>query len=153
MVEIPIELPLDIDGFLRRECPNCEQEFKWHHGPTDDAPEDFIYPPVYCCPRCGRSAENDSWWTPAQLTYAEESLAGPALGVIADELASGFRGITGIEFRPANNTDQPAPPDPMVEPDDMMLIIAPCHPWEPVKVPDVSVAPYYCLLCGDAYAV
>ena len=24
-----MEIPLDSDGFLRRECPTCEREFKW----------------------------------------------------------------------------------------------------------------------------
>lgn len=28
-IPIPMSLPLDKDGFLRRECPNCERQFKW----------------------------------------------------------------------------------------------------------------------------
>jgi hypothetical protein len=27
-ISIPMSLPLDTDGFLRRECPNCERQFK-----------------------------------------------------------------------------------------------------------------------------
>jgi hypothetical protein len=34
----------------------------------------------------------------------------------------------------------------------MLIITPPCYPWEPVKVPDDAAAPFYCLICGDAYA-
>ncbi len=30
-VMLEISMPLDSDGFLRRECPTCEREFKWLH--------------------------------------------------------------------------------------------------------------------------
>ncbi len=26
-ISVPIEIPLDLDGFLRRECPTCEEQF------------------------------------------------------------------------------------------------------------------------------
>ena len=39
-MSLSIELPLD-SGFLRRECPNCQLEFKWHHGPTETTPENL----------------------------------------------------------------------------------------------------------------
>jgi hypothetical protein len=35
-VSIPMSLPLDGDGFLRRECPKCERQFKWLH--REDVP-------------------------------------------------------------------------------------------------------------------
>lgn len=50
-------------------------------------------------------------------------------------------------------TDVPAPPPPMVEPNDMQIIAPPCHPFEPVKVPDGDQGPFHCLLCGDKFAV
>ena len=28
-IRVPVSLPLDSDGFLRRECPTCEREYKW----------------------------------------------------------------------------------------------------------------------------
>ncbi|GGT27906.1 hypothetical protein GCM10010271_34830 [Streptomyces kurssanovii] len=34
-MEIPMNLPLDNDGFVRRECPHCVSQFKWHHGPAN----------------------------------------------------------------------------------------------------------------------
>ena len=40
-VEFSIEmsLPLDSDGFLRRQCPACEREFKWLHAESEGATE------------------------------------------------------------------------------------------------------------------
>lgn len=146
-----MSLPLDVDGFIRRECPNCEREFKWHHGKTDEAPDDYVYPPVHCCPLCGQSAALDKWWTPAQAEYAKDFATRPALDQLGEELKDVFRGTNFLKIELSN--DRFDVPDPLVEPDDMEMIAPPCHPWEPVKVPKDSSAPYYCLLCGEAYAV
>lgn len=153
-MEIQMSLPFDADGFLRRECPNCEREFKWHHGPTDAAPADYVYPQVHWCPLCGRSAGLDSWWTIPQLEYQQAMLQAHAAEVLADELKGSMRPSRN-SFIKFDVTFDAAPeePDPLVEPDDMVMIAPPCHPWEPVKVPEDAVAPFYCLLCGEAYAV
>ena len=36
-VSLAMSSPLDSDGFLYRECPICEREFKWLHTPEGDA--------------------------------------------------------------------------------------------------------------------
>lgn len=153
-MEIPMEFPLDADGFLRRECPNCEQEFKWHHGKTDEAPADFVYPDVYWCPRCGKSAGHGSWWTPAQLEYQQQVMSGAAHDYLGDAMKKAFKpqrnSFIKIEVKQG---DRPDAPEPLVEPDDMAMIASPCHPWEPVKVPEGASAPFHCLVCGEAYAV
>lgn len=141
-MEISVSLPLDVDGFLRRECPTCEQQFKWFDGRTEGVPDDYVYPDVHWCPLCGKSAVLDQWWTPAQLEYARDAAAGPMLDELVSEL--------GPAFTVEGHSDVP---DPLVEPDDMVIIAGPCHPWEPVKVPDEASAPFFCLVCGEAYAV
>lgn len=35
-IKISVSIPLDDDGFLRRECPTCEQEFKWFNHDEGD---------------------------------------------------------------------------------------------------------------------
>ncbi len=153
-MEIPISLPLDADGFLRRECPSCEQEFKWHHGPTEDAPNDFVYPGVYWCPRCGQSAGHDSWWTPDQLAYQQEVVSAAAHDYLGDVLKDAVKPLRGSFISvEVEQSERPAEPDPLVEADDMVMISPPCHPWEPVKVPEGVQAPHYCLVCGMAYVV
>lgn len=149
-MEIPVEFPLDSDGFLRRECPNCKGEFKWHHGPTADTPDGFIYPQVHWCPRCGRPAPLDAWWTQAQLDYQQAVLA-VSTGDILDEA---FKSVRGDRLKlETNSSAMPPWPDPLVEPTDMHMSAPPCHPWEPVKVPSEAQAPFYCLLCGEPYAI
>ena len=149
-MELPLELPLDSDGFLRRECPSCLEEFKWHHGPTDGAPEAFIYPQLHFCPRCGRSAPLDAWWTRAQLEYQQEVVSASA-GDILRQTMKGL-GSTGLKFK-TGSSQKPSVPDPLFEANDMMMIAPPCHAWEPVKVPAEARSPFYCLLCGQAYAL
>ncbi len=146
-----VQLPLDDDGFLRRECPHCLQEFKWHHGPTAGRPEGEADPPVYYCPRCGVSAKPDQWWTEEQLTFIQESAAGPALRELSDELGKAFRGVKGVTYKPSHD-DEPEPPAALHEPNDMVILAPPCHPWEPVKVPEEATARAYSLICGEPFA-
>jgi hypothetical protein len=146
-----VQLPLDDDGFLRRECPHCLQEFKWYHGSAADQPEGEADPPAYYCPRCGVSAAPDRWWTQDQLAFMQEYVAGPALREVTDEIEKAFRGVRGVTFK-RGHLDEPEPPSALHEPNDMIILAPPCHPWEPVKVPEDATAPAYCLLCGKAFA-
>ena len=38
-ISISVHLPLDKDGFLRRECPHCERQFKQWQGRRDEVQE------------------------------------------------------------------------------------------------------------------
>jgi hypothetical protein len=58
------------------------------------------------------------------LEYAQEAAIPEILRQLEDEIPE----ITV--------TDVPPPPVTMVEPNDMQIIVPPCHPIEPVKVPD-----------------
>jgi hypothetical protein len=149
---VPVSLPLDSDGFLRRECPACELQFKWYAHQEGDTDAEQVH--QYFCPRCGRPAGPDSWWTPAQLAHAQ-SAAGPTLDqYVQDALKDSFSGIKGITFQPSNDfTLGIPPPDPLVEPDDMVIAEPPCHPNEPVKVPDEATSCVHCLVCGTPFAV
>jgi hypothetical protein len=146
-----VSLPLDDDGFLRRECPSCEREFKWHDGPTEDRPEGEVDPPVYWCPLCGESAGPDSWWAQAQLQYIQDSAMPHVHEAIGRELTKAFRGQRGISFK-STAGDLPVP-DALHEPNDMVIVHPPCHPWEPVKIPEQHGGQLHCLICGSPYAV
>ncbi len=86
-----VQIPLDEDGFLRRECPFCMREFKIQLGEKDiqtvedEVAQPFLLEPSledqatteamadateYFCPYCGQVADSDSWWTQEQLSYA-----------------------------------------------------------------------------------
>jgi hypothetical protein len=139
MTEISVPIPTDSDGYLRRQCPTCDQQFKWHHGPVDDAAASAATPPlVYYCPLCGASADVDSWWTTEQIEYAQEAAMPDILQQLEDEI-------------PEITVELPPPPAELVEPNDMQVVIAPCHAYEPVKVPESQQQPFHCLVCGDRY--
>lgn len=145
-------LPLD-DGFLRRECPNCERQFKWHHGPTDERPGDAVEPDVYWCPYCGETAPPDDWWTPEQLEFAQASLAGPVMREMADEFKRSMRRQRHSLVEVSISHDEPEPPSALHELGDMIIVQSPCHPWEPIKIAEDWSRTVYCLLCGAPFAV
>lgn len=146
-METSIEFFPDSDGFIRRECPHCEQTFKWHVGPTNEQPDDAVEADVYWCPRCGLSAAKDQWWTQDQLEIQREYMLAVAQDMVADALKGTF-GKAAQWSGP-----RAAIPDPLVELDDMMIVAPPCHPWEPVKVPQEAGFGLYCLICGESYSV
>ena len=147
-VSISVNLPLDRDGFLRRECPTCEQEFKWLHSNEEGGPVS-----QYFCPLCGHSAGLDSWWTPKQLQHMEDA-SSPAIDqIIRDGVTDAFKGLRGMRFEQNKNfTMGGVAPDPLVEPDDMAAVEPPCHPEEPVKVPSHRLGRLFCLVCGSPFA-
>lgn len=150
-----VSLPLDHDGFLRRECPHCVQQFKWHHGPANAEAEQQQPTESYHCPHCGQPAGPDSWWTQEQLDLINGTITGQATRMVNDMLGNAFKGMRSNNFVQVTVTkaDEPDLPDPLVEPDDMTVIASPCHSWEPVKVPEDATSPFYCLVCGSAFAV
>lgn len=153
-MEVSMTLPLD-EGFLRRECPNCERQFKWHSGPTEGRPDDVADPPVYWCPYCGVTAPVDEWWTTEQLEHAQSTIAGPVMEMVADELSSALPKQTGglISITSEISYEGPETPTAMHEPADMIVVEPPCHPWEPIKIDDAWSEPLHCLLCGTAFAL
>lgn len=152
-MSISMSLPLD-QGFLRRQCPHCGREFKWHSGPTEDRPTDATDPPFYHCPYCGEPAGHDEWWTQAQLAYAERLIEGEGARTMNEELhrlARRYRkGSIKMSVTPV---PEPRPPAPLVEPADMIAVASPCHPWEPIKIHDDWSEPVHCLVCGQSFAL
>jgi hypothetical protein len=151
-IGVPVTLPLDSDGFLRRECPSCEQQFKWYS--HDEGDSDAAVADQYFCPLCGIPSGIDTWWTPEQVEFAQRAV-GPAIDQqISDAVASTFKGLKGLEFKPNRNFSLDIPtPEPLHEPDDMIIAEPPCHPNEPVKVSQTATARLHCLVCGSSFAV
>ncbi|QRI79223.1 MULTISPECIES: hypothetical protein [Rhodococcus] len=135
-----VSIPTDDDNFLRRECPTCEQQFKWHLGPISDEAAAEPTPDAYYCPLCGVPAGTDQWWTKEQLEYARARAVPDILAQLSNE--------TGLRIDPASDV-----PEAMVEPNDMDIVQSPCHPYEPIKVPTDHAQPIHCLVCGSVFAV
>ncbi|MFJ6685779.1 hypothetical protein [Streptomyces werraensis] len=155
-MELSVTIFLDPSGFLRRECPTCEKEFKYFHGHTESRPDDFLEPASYFCPYCGVPAGTDSWWTPAQLEYVQSTAAGPVMEELTRSLNKAFggnrRGGISISFE-IDKGSVSEPLAPPVDPDDMMIVEPPCHTFEPLKVAEDWLDPIHCLMCGEKFAV
>jgi endogenous inhibitor of DNA gyrase (YacG/DUF329 family) len=147
-MDIRLDFPLDADHFLRRECPSCTKEFKWHHARTASRPDDAADPPQYICPLCGKAASHDQWFTQDQLRYRDEMVEFYKMDVVNGEMQRFF----GSNYKPGRST-APAP-SALFESNDMIIVEPPCHPWEPVKVPEerADAGPLFCLICGESYS-
>lgn len=149
-VRVGMSLPLDSDGFLRRECPTCEREFKGLY----TADTESATPPQdggYFCPYCGIQAPPESWFTQAQIDLARNTVAtevvGPMLQDFARDLGRSSRG-----FKVKAKFDPPEKMDPLTEVDDMRRVDFECHPSEPIKVLDDWDRPVYCVQCRETSA-
>jgi hypothetical protein len=150
-ISITVPLPCDSSGFLRRECPSCEGQFKWLV--TDD--DSGAAPPEqYFCPLCGVAADRNSWFTSEQLEFME-CYAVPQIELMIEEaIGEAFRGIKGVEFKAAGASAlETGAVGALSEPDDMLIAEPPCHPSEPVKVPEERLGDLHCLICGSPYQV
>jgi hypothetical protein len=154
-VSMTMSLPLDSDGFLRRECPKCRRQFKWH--PTageQSAGGAPVAVEAYFCPYCYEPADLGAWWTQEQLEHAQQIVVaegvGPALRRFKRQVESTSRHSGGF-LRLEAHLPPLARPEPLTEPDDMMRVDFPCHPEEPIKVDDAWEQEVACLVCGIRY--
>lgn len=152
-MNISMSLPLD-NGFLRRECPHCERQFKWHHGPIEDCPNDAIDPNVYFCPYCGETAPPDQWLTKEQVECAQRLALGESMRFLQDGFKELERKTSGnmVKFK-VEKSDPVEPPLPLHEPEDMLIVQSPCHPWEPIKIDESWSEPLHCIVCGNQFAM
>jgi hypothetical protein len=154
-MEISVELPLDRDGYLRRQCSHCEREFKWLSGETEDAPREAPSREVYFCPYCGQDAASDQWYTNDQVEYMHALASQEALRLTDRELRPSIDRLnqSGGLLKASLDVPYGNPPSTLSESDDMSAVASPCHPDEPVKVLDDWAGPLHCLVCGEPYAL
>jgi uncharacterized Zn-finger protein len=150
-ISISLRLPLDKDGFLRRECPHCGRQFKQWQGTRDEMQES---PESYYCPYCYASAEADHWSTAQQLEYIQQQamaeIVGPDLYRLQEQLEQASQ--SGL-FRIEMNAPLVVEPDPLVESNDMMRLAFPCHVEEPIKVDEQWNQEVTCMMCGIRYPI
>lgn len=149
-VELSVSFPLDSDGFLRRECPTCEREFKWHHS-EDESESESMPGSGYFCPYCAVQAPPDSWFTKPQQALVESTIHSEIVGPALDEFGRSLRDIgrrSGGFLKVELESERLEPSDPLTEPEDMRRVDFGCHPREPVKVLEGWNRPVHCLICG-----
>ena len=150
-MNISLQLPLDKDSFLRRECPHCGKQFKRWQDKRDHTQENSE---VYYCPYCYASARADAWYTTEQIEYIQRQamteIVGPGLYRLQEQIQQISQ--NGL-FRVEMTSHVPMEPEPLMEFDDMMQLVFPCHIEEPIKVDEQWNQEVACLMCGVRYSV
>jgi hypothetical protein len=158
-----VELSRDAGGFVRRECPRCQRDFKTrpcaHDGnilqrrlaslfPFENAHESFDEVPDAWCLYCGHRAAGDEWLTAAQQAHMESVARAWANHVRYEQLAHVSRTLadnprpTFVSVRP------PALPGPMApDVDDLRALPLVCC-GEEVKAHWDWDGPLFCPRCG-----
>lgn len=144
-----VTLPLDADSFLRRECPECQQEFKVKVTQDEETarPMDKLF-----CPYCGISATLESWHTKAQAEYIQSRIATEIIDPQLNKIVEAFRKLerrsgpiqvkVGIKRSPRRKPRM----DP--EPNDMRLVKFTCCD-ETIKILEDWEDQIYCVVCGN----
>jgi len=173
---IHVELPLDSDGFLRRECPFCRRQFKvetteqdrqsWiqHHlevyllqqGMESDKNQDGEDEPGgKWCPYCGQQGPSDSWWTQEQIAYINTfahnimaEMINKALRSLKRQFPKSSKGLISTEFKYKGMPYK----SPWISPetDDMDIFMLPCCDSR-IKLEDDWNRTFYCPMCGFPY--
>ena len=148
MESLYVDIPLDSDGYLRRECPECARQFKIEIADEDESRSvDRLH-----CPYCGRSALLDQWFTEEQVQYFRDrvvsDVVNPALRGFTEQLQRASRaseGLIGFEVK-SEGLDEP-PPRRLREEDDMVRVRFSCCE-ETVKVSPDWGRELHCVVCG-----
>jgi len=172
--KMSISLPLDKDGFLRRECPLCCREFKLlleekelgdlaqkgidsflleEKETENDSDDSDDQQKEYICPYCGQASSDNSWWTKEQLAYINIFAKNIMARIVNDHLvrplkrkfSSSSSGLVSMRFKGEEMEEQ----EPWISPetDDMDIFELPCCQRK-MKIEDSWKGKVYCFFCG-----
>jgi hypothetical protein len=140
-----VSIPLDDDGFLRRECPYCCREFKIR---KDDF-ESLDINKEYYCPYCGENASPLAWITKGQKELFNKIAENVAVDIINKEFVTFLKGldnpskgvrVTAHELERGNELINP-------EINDMKIIELPCC-QKSIKIDQDRDSQIHCYYCG-----
>lgn len=174
-VEINITLPLDDEGFFRRECPLCHEEFKVllkkeelgdiaqtglasfmidsqreenDTGQNKDSETESLF-----CPYCGQQASKNSWWTQEQLAYINVFAKNILAKLVNEHLINPLKrnldrstsGLFSLQFKGEEMEQQ----EPWISPEinDMEIFNLPCCERK-IKIEDNWYSTVHCFFCG-----
>ena len=177
-IEINISLPLDDEGFFRRECPFCRKEFKvmltkeelvtlaqegidsfmTESEVKKDSDASGSQELEQFCPYCGQSAPNDSWWTQEQLSYISVFAQNIMANLVNEHLIRPLQrnfgqqrpGPLSISFKGHEMEQQ----EPWISPEvnDMDVFDLPCCNRK-IKVEENTTGTIHCFFCGFPHEI
>lgn len=146
-MSVPVSLPVDTEGFLRRACATCAREFKILDSDDDASEDEPDAPPIErFCPYC--RAEAEDWITPAQLEWAIAKATNEALRPVFDEFEESVQAVSS-DFVQIEVSHSAADVEELLEPNDMERVEFECHPGDPLKVLGGWAASVHCHECGE----
>jgi len=147
-----MSIPLDSDGFLRRQCPTCERELKWLVTQDDDAEETPEPEGGFYCAYCAVQAPGGEWHTEAQVELAKSILLQQFVEPQLEDFSRNLQRLNrpGGLISVSVEHEKSEPADPLTETDDMKRVDFECHPETPVKVLDDWAREVHCPICGAA---
>jgi uncharacterized Zn-finger protein len=150
IIEKNICMPVDDDGYFRRSCPYCNNEFKI----KKEDQEDLLSEKDYWCPYCGQTADRNKWWTREQIELRHKIEKNIAADIINRDLikplqrlhspSSGIR-VTTHELERGNE---------LINPDinEMNTIPLPCCN-KTIKIAEEWDKTVYCFYCGFPHSM
>jgi DNA-directed RNA polymerase subunit RPC12/RpoP len=139
---LAMQIPVDADGYLRRECPNCEREFKRTATKSSSSKESATK--LLFCPYCGLQAQASRWLTKAQVKFTKNLVASH---VEQRKSHIGFKSLNVSAFRNQSDVAHAG----MIEPNDMTIVDMQCHPRESIKISREWIGNVRCPQCGTAH--
>lgn len=166
-IRLSLSMPLDDDGYFRRECPLCCKEFKVllehdemidlaQHGvesylleepdgtATDKSQDEETQ---YTCPYCGQKASSDDWWTQEQLAYLHVICHNIVAQSLNEHFIRPMRRMSNkyVKFKGYDMQQQ----EPWMSPEvnDMTIFELPCCERK-IKIADEWTKEIHCFFCG-----
>lgn len=137
--KINVSLPLDSDGFLSQECPECSRRFKVRF-------EESTGKALAYCPYCGHHGSG-CWWTTEQAEYMTALVGQQIVEPMLDEFTRDMRSLSNDFLKFDAKISERANPRVPVEPDTPMpsATFACCD--ETIKH-EAGDADLCCIICG-----
>jgi hypothetical protein len=174
---ISLSLPLDADGFFRRECPFCSRQFKilMRHdeladlaqkgldsymvetkGEEPDTVDDAEPETEFTCPYCAQQATRSHWWTQEQIAFVRVVGRNILASLVNEHLIGPLEkmsrelssGPVSIHFK-GQKMEQL---EPWISPEvnDMKIFDTPCCKRK-IKIDETWSSTVHCYFCGFPY--
>lgn len=144
-MQLPVDIYLDNDGLLRKECPICEHHFKIFLEDNIESSSDKYY-----CPSCGIPSSSNSFFTKEQVELSLDV----AKNYMTEQLNQSFKGLSksfknnkmvNFKFKPLKKTD----PRTIVETSDFEEVILSCCNDHVFVFSPITLKVIYCPRCGE----
>lgn len=163
-MEMKVSIPLDDDGYLRKECPLCLKQFKVLL--TEEEKNDFVNNAIklymvqdekieseenmdleHTCPYCGQKAPSDGWWTQEQAEFFRTIAENMAADLVNETLVKALKGMSNDLFKVDANEMEKKKVWMHPEINDMTVFNLDCCERK-IKIEDGWNGTVYCFFCG-----